>query len=154
MIFDSIENAARYIGLSPELDSALRHIPSFINEYRPKGRIDVDGQNLYANCTQYMTAAECTNLFESHDLYIDIHVAVSGEELVQYAAASDATIEKEYDEKNEASLYSAESNSAVHLSPGYFAIFFPGELHRTGLAVQSEALISKFIVKVLCNRES
>ncbi len=150
MIFDRIENAALYIGTNPELDAALKRIPMFIDEYRPKGRIDADGETLYANCTQYVTSSECTNLFESHRLYIDIHVAVSGEELVQYAAVSDAGLEKAYDETVEAALYRAETNSAVHLRPGYFAVFFPGELHRTGLAVKSEALISKFIVKALC----
>ena len=154
MIFDRIENAAMYMGMSSELDSAIKHIPLFINEYQPKGRIDADGENLYANCTQYVTSGECTNLFESHRLYMDIHVAVSGEELVQYAAAFDARVEKEYDEKVEAALYCAESNSAVHLRPGYFAVFFPGELHRTGIAVKSETLISKFIVKALYSTKS
>ncbi len=151
MIFDRIENAGNYLGLMPGLDEALKRLPVFIDSYQPKGRIEADGNRLYANCTQYKTAFETSNLFEVHSLYFDIHVLVDGEETAQYAALEDAVLVKEYDEAVEAALYSAETGSAVHLRPGFFAVFFPGEIHRTGVAANEETTVSKFIVKVLRN---
>ena len=150
MIFDRLENAESYLGISPELDGALKELPAFIEKYRGKGRIDCDGERLYANGTQYGTSLAHTGLFEVHRRYIDIHVVLAGEELAQCLPVDETEIEKEYDEAIEAALCRADAKTAVHLRPGFFAVFFPGEAHRTGLAVGAEGQVSKFIVKALC----
>ena len=148
MIFDRIENACRYLGLCPALDDALNRMESFAEQWQPKGRIEADGERLYANCMRYETSKDMDRLWEAHRKYIDIHVSLEGRELVEYTVPEKAELEKPYDAGIEASLYRAGAASSALLQPGYFAVFFPEEIHRAGkVAGDAVEAIRKYVVK-------
>ena len=150
MIFDSIDHAEAYMGISQELDRALQKLPLFLDQYKSSGRIEGDGEALYANCMQYKLSCDSRKWWESHFNYIDIHVVIKGKELVQLAGKDSAVLEKSYDPAVEAEMYCAEPAASVELQEGSFVVFFPGEIHRAGMASEeTEKVISKLVVKVL-----
>ncbi len=149
MIYDQLIYADKYRGLSPALDRALAALPDFVARYQPAGRLDMDGDRLYANCMRFESSNAPERLWEAHREYIDIHVVVEGHELLQQTSPEGAVPEKPYDAAIEAELFRAAGESSVLLRPGWFAVFFPGEIHRAGTTAAAEPeTISKFVVKV------
>ena len=80
---------------------------------------------------------EKPGLWEVHRDYIDIHVAVKGSEIIQFADAARLTLQQEFNEAIDAALYQGDPDSSLLSEPGKFIIFFPGEVHRTAVCAGS-----------------
>lgn len=149
MIIDKIENIGEYSGLSPLLYQAFSSIPDFLARFQPVGRLDGKEEILYANCMQIETSTDSDRLWEMHRDYIDVHVVVEGSEVIQLSALEVAKIETPYNEQIDASMYTAESIASFLAEPGWFVVFFPGEIHRAGTAAKGKSTqISKFVMKI------
>ncbi len=148
MIYDKLERAQRYMGLSPRLDRALSMIGAFVSRYQPTGRLDGDGDALYANCMHYTSSLDPEKLWESHRDYLDVHLVVRGAERVQLTDGAQARMTAEYDPAVEAALYRADADVSVPLDAGSFAVFFPGEIHRAGMAAAQPEEVCKIVIKV------
>ena len=152
MIFDTIDNASRYFGLFPSLDDALSKLAALVLRWQGPGRLELDGDKIYANCSAYQTSNDTERLWENHKEYCDIHIVVNGSELVQYATVDEATKVKPYNAKVDATLYKAPGTSSILLRPGYFIVFFPGEIHRPSTSTDiGESYVEKLVVKVAIN---
>ena len=51
-------------------------------------RYDIDGDNLYATVSEYITKNEEDAKFEAHQKYIDIQYVISGKEIMSIAPLS------------------------------------------------------------------
>lgn len=147
MIVDFIENTTKYKGLSDALDKAFEQMPMLISRCLKSGRLEVDGDEVYANCLSYETS-EKAGLWEVHRDYIDIHVAVEGLEIIQLADAKKLQLQQSYDEKIDAALYQGDPDSSILSEPGKFIVFFPGEVHRTAICAGYTDKINKMVIKV------
>ena len=119
-----------------------------LTKLEPK-RYDIDGDNLYASVSEYMTKNEEDAKFEAHRKYIDIQHVINGaeqmsitplskkmEEIVPYDPAKDV----EFMTVNEASSYEA--------TPDKFFIFFPSDIHRPSVKIGENKNVRKVVVKV------
>ena len=88
MILDQWENALRYLGISPELDLALRFL-SGLNpgQLAVNTRVGLQGSDVFYPVSEPLLSARAMT-FEFHRRYTDIHVPVTGTERIALCPAS------------------------------------------------------------------
>ncbi|WP_315708584.1 YhcH/YjgK/YiaL family protein [Brenneria uluponensis] len=116
----------------------------------PTGRVDIDGDKLYAQIIDLTTQPKEQNFPEVHRRYLDIHFLVSGEEAMGYAPDSgENTIAESLLEERDIIFYRPmENESLLVMQPGNYAIFFPQDVHRPACIYRQEQEIRKVVVKI------
>ncbi len=150
MILDKVENAARYAAINEGIVKAVEAAKQLRADTYVKGRVDVDGDNVYLNCAEYDTHDRKGALTEAHRAYLDVMVMVEGCESV-YVKRTDAlkNITKPYDASIEALLADTDEDvSAIRLTVGDFLVLFPEDAHAPGCHADAPSHIKKAIGKV------
>jgi YhcH/YjgK/YiaL family protein len=112
-------------------------------------RYDLDGDNLYAMVSAYMTKNPEDAKFEAHRQYIDIQYVVSGSEWIGIAPrASQDSILQQYDATKDIELLSLKQGMTVRAAQDRFFIFFPDDAHMPGLKAEANAPVRKVVVKI------
>lgn len=112
-------------------------------------RYEIDGVNVYAPVSEYLTKKHEEARYEGHKKYIDIQYVISGKELIGLTPSSDITgMLQEYDEANDIYFCKVGSIKNIPADPGRFFIFFPSDIHRPGLREGDSTLVKKIVVKV------
>ena len=150
MILDKVENAARYEGVHAGIPTAVAAALKLSADTYQKGRVDVDGDNIYLNCAEYDTHEREGALTEAHRAYLDVMVIVEGVETV-YVKRTDAlqNVTKPYDESIDALLADTDADTcAVRLVKGDFLVLFPEDAHAPGCHAGTPSHVKKAIGKV------
>ena len=149
MIFDRIDTVKAYASVIPY----AAEIAAFCRENDlsalPEGRYEIKGTDLYVNVQQAVTAPFEERGWESHKLYADLQLLVSGAETI---AASKASLPQPDDSRPENDYYGYKSMpgpfSMVTLTPGTFAYFAPGEAHAPCCCGYSPVTVKKAVFKI------
>ena len=151
MIYDRLENIGRYVGLSATLDAGLSFAQQADATLKP-GRHEVVA-GCFANVNRYRTTPIGVGDYESHEKYADIQFLLDGEELVRVAPVSAPCLRKAYDADRDVAFYAEEGSPATELriGNGWFAVFFPGEVHIPQICAGEEQEVLKVVVKVAVN---
>ena len=150
MILDKVENAARYAGVHAGIPKAVAAALKLDAATYQKGRVDVDGDNIYLNCAEYDTHDREGALTEAHRAYLDVMVVVEGVETV-CVKRTDAlqNVTKPYDASIEALLADTDADvSEIRLTVGDFLVLFPEDAHAPGCHADAPCHIKKAIGKV------
>ncbi len=148
MIYDKMQNVSNYLGISETLDKAIAFIQSCDPKALNPGRNEISGDDLYCNRITTTAKASCDVLFEKHEVYIDIHVVISGEEYIELGYEEDFTLVSDYDKENDMSTYKGDGKAKVLLEPGKFCICFTQDVHKPAVndfCVGKEIL--KYVIK-------
>lgn len=148
MIYDVVKNASKYKGLSKELDTALDFITNTNIKELECGRIDIDGEQVFANVMEYMTKLPSEGFFESHKKYIDIHMLITGEERVSVTDIDKVTDLSEYSEVDDFQKHEAKVYSDSLITEDCFMICFPQDAHRPGMAIEDKQEVKKIVLKI------
>lgn len=146
MIHGSLKHLARYEGLSPALKQGLRFLAETDLSAAAPGRIDIDGDRVFALIQEYETRAE-NNTPEAHRAYADIQYLLHGEEFIGVAPLEAMTEEVEARPENDIWFYRGETDR-VRIGGDVFAIFFPEDAHAPCIAAGACANVRKCVVKV------
>jgi YhcH/YjgK/YiaL family protein len=146
MIFDTLDNHARYAGLGNNLPAALKFLLENDLTALPVGRIEIDGDNLYALVQEYTTKPAAQGVWEAHRRYIDVQYLFSGHERMGFAQLSTMQL-GEYVPARDFQPMSGTGNH-VDVFAGAFVIFFPEDGHMPGLCVDAPEPIRKAVLKV------
>ena len=112
-------------------------------------RYDIDGNNLYAPVSEYITKNDTAARYEAHRNYIDIQYVVSGRELIGIAPLSDIKdILVPYDAATDVEFMTVSQIRNVPATSDRFFIFFPDDIHRPGLKDGVNSPVRKVVVKV------
>jgi YhcH/YjgK/YiaL family protein len=112
-------------------------------------KYEIDGTDLYAPLSEYMSKDEENARYEAHRKYIDIQYVVSGKELIGIAPISQQKeILEPYNEEKDIMFVTVNQVTNYHALPDRFFIFFPGDLHRPGLKDGENSPVRKVVVKV------
>jgi biofilm protein TabA len=112
-------------------------------------RHDIDGDNLFALVTDYLTKNEADAKFEAHQKYIDIQYVISGIEqmsVAPYALKKDVL--NAYDATKDIEYMTVTKSSSYKATPENFFIFFPSDIHRPTVKVGENSQVRKIVVKV------
>lgn len=112
-------------------------------------RYDIDGDNLYAPITEYMTRNEEDAQFEAHKKYIDIQYVISGSELMGLAPEAQLKeVTVPYDASKDVEFMTVNQLSNYKATPERFFIFFPSDIHRPGLKDGKSSPVRKVVIKL------
>ena len=143
------EFAVSYFKNKDRWDKAFKFLKSSDLSKLELKRIDIDGDNLFATVSEYISKNEEIAKFEAHRKYIDIQYVISGKEVMNITPMTtvkevltpyDATKDIEFVAVNKVVSFKAASDK--------FFIFFPGDAHRPGLKDGVNSPVRKIVVKV------
>ena len=148
MIFDSLKHRLQYESMHTSFPSAFDFIERAVRESLPVGRYEIDGDALYAIVQEYETKPHEDCAFEGHRKYIDIQYMISGSECMGAAELANVTPKTEYNEERDFLLFeNTDLASTLTVNEGEFAIFYPHDAHRPGMAFGAPTTIRKIVVK-------
>jgi biofilm protein TabA len=147
MIMDQLNNAGLYQFSNPRIVRGLEFLQSESVASLTPGRIDLDGNLLFALVQEYSTRPEFECAWEAHRKYIDIQYLVAGQERIDYAPVASLQISNPYDSSKDRANYTG-TGSLLHLQAGMFAIFFPHDAHRPCMAYRDPTSVRKIVLKV------
>jgi YhcH/YjgK/YiaL family protein len=147
MIYDNIKNINRYVAIHPHFPKLIKFVNDFDKLKFQIGKMEIDGENLFAIGAEYETRRAEEALWEGHKKYIDVHWVLSGSERVGLSSEEESTITKSYDEENDF-LNCETIGQTIDLKDGHFLLLFPGEIHKTSIAIGASEKVGKIIFKV------
>ncbi len=143
------EFAIAYFTNKERWDKAFKYLKTTeLNALEVK-RHDIDGDNLYALVSEYMTKNEEDAKFEAHKKYIDIQYIIDGSEQMSVAPVTKkGEVLTPYDETKDLEFMTVMESSDFIATPERFFLFFPSDLHRPGVKNGENAHVKKVVIKV------
>jgi YhcH/YjgK/YiaL family protein len=146
MILDFLENTTRYETVHFRFKQAFDFLKTADLASLPLGKIELDGQNLYANVQEVEGKTPEAARMETHDSYIDIQVPLSATETMGWIARNRLKLETDpYLPEKDIAFYADKTANLIRVQPGEFVVFFPEDGHQPCIG---EGKIRKVIVKV------
>ena len=146
MIYTKRKNLHRYFGISDAMDTAIRHIQSADLTQLVKGRNEVDGDQVFINRFDYQTMPQEQAIWEGHIQYADIHVLLSGQELI---GVTNIEALKETVRKVEEDFvgFEGEVQSWFPMTTEDILIVFPEDIHMVKVIHGESTLVEKACYK-------
>lgn len=111
------------------------------------GRYDLlDGT--YATVSEYKTKEPDSAKYEAHRKYIDIQYVQSGCEYIDLLPMSGIKEKAVYDEKSDILFFVGKEGKRLYADNNHFFVFFPEDVHRPCLKVDSVSTVRKIVVKI------
>lgn len=115
-------------------------------------RYDLEGSDVYATISEYMSKNESDARYEAHKNYIDIQYVAAGKELIGIAPISQQKeILEPYSDAKDIMYMTVGQINNYKATPDRFFIFFPDDAHRPGLKDGENAKVRKVVIKVKVN---
>ena len=132
----------------PQLRRAFEFLTSQDVKAWPDGRLELDGDRIFALPQGYLTRPPSQCRWEAHRRYIDIQYILSGREAMGYAPLSTLKPTTDFDQAKDVGFYDG-TGSIINVNAGMFAIFFPHDAHMPCLQVAHQPEpVRKVVVKV------
>lgn len=146
MIIDTLKNADTYVALNHRFATAFAMLRRANIALFPEGRLEIDGDEIYANIIKGPGRTPEEGKLETHDKYIDIQYVLSGTDTIGWKPRHDlAQPVNQPDPRDDVAFYDDEPDAWLTLRPGTFAICFPEDGH---MPMISEDVLHKVVVKV------
>ena len=145
MICDTLEHLTLYQGFHKNLDTAITFLMACDLNTLPLGRTEVDGENVFIHVMEAdLKPGEGANP-EYHRRYADLQIDITGGEGWGYATAPGEEVGTFTGDIGFQNSPDAVTGS---LGEGRFVLFFPGELHKPGVARPECTKVRKAVVKI------
>jgi len=151
MVFDRLDDAARYFSLGGGIETVLR----WFQTYRDTGadlpeRTELEPGRIWIRGVNYKTAPSDNLALEAHRAFVDVMYVVEGTERFYYKPFAEAeTIAMPYSAEKECALAALDADAcSCRFSAGHFVIFFPQDGHYASQLWQQPEKVRKFIAKV------
>ena len=148
MIIDTLSQSPKYYSVNSRFEAAFDFIKKVLDEDLPAGKYIMEEGALFASVQEYETKSEEKCRFEAHRKFIDIQYIVRGKEIMETLNSKFSKPSTEYKEDVQFFEKTDVFASAV-ISSDEYAIFFPSDIHRSGIFVTDPQPVKKIVVKVL-----
>lgn len=147
MIYDTLQNLSRYETLSSNFATAVQYLRTTDLSKLPHGHTEIAGDRVFLNHFDYTTAVRTPEtLFEAHEEYLDLHIVLSGQEVM--ALAPTELLNEQEREEDDSILYTGNETYRISLQVGQFALVYPGEGHMPKLVCGTPSRVDKIVVKI------
>lgn len=149
MIVDRLGQSDQYNGLHPRLVRALEFLRREDLMALPLGRIELEGDLLFALVQEYTTkdAAQCR--WEAHRKYHDVQFVARGVERIGVCHIDFMQVEQPHDAERDVAFFRGEGDF-ITLRAGSFAIFAPQDVHLPCTVAGQPELVRKIVIKAAC----
>lgn len=147
MILSNLSDSHLIEALHPSFKSVFDYIKKNDLSKVPTGRVTLDADNIFINIDDAKLRTKSEQVLELHRQYIDIHIPLSGEEIVGWTPLCDLkepsidlfNIERDF------ALYAQKPSTYFTVKPGQFYIMFPEDAHAP---IIGKGTLRKLIAKV------
>ena len=148
MIFDKVCEYKTYLGISEKLDLALEMMAEKDFSDIGPGKYDVcDG--VYFMIFDMEPHPYFSDKWEAHHNYLDIHIPLTGAEIVGVRHVSDVKECVEYNPETDMEFFSSDSDKELYpVHAGEFLICFPNDVHIPDVVIPGYEHIKKLVIKV------
>lgn len=149
MLFDRLDNWRAY-PFGSAWEDACEFLMSLPLDC-PEGETLLRGRDLYVRVMSYQPCPRRDAALEAHREYVDIHCVLAGVERVEWYPADTLEIKVPYDPARDAEFYASLALAPVRADLRYdrFAVFFPGDAHRTQICTtRTPGVVKKAVVKL------
>lgn len=148
MISGHIDHLAQAGLAQPLYDAIVQALAENPAQKQPDS-YTLDGERLMMNVMTLTTQPPHEKKAELHRAYIDIQVLLEGRETIHYGLAESAREQEEWHPEQDYQLcHEIHNPQALHLVPGMFAIFMPGEPHKPGCHDTGREPVKKVVIKL------
>lgn len=147
MIFDSLDNLLRYRDLHPAIETLAHIVSSASFRSAPDGSFETGRTDLACSIMTFDTGSE-DKPFEYHKRSCDAFVMLSGSEVCK-SARSCADMNDPAFCSADIAFADGQADDELVLGKGCFVIYFPGELHKSGIRANDDT-VRKAVFKLLC----
>lgn len=147
MIFGNINQAERYAFLPEELKAVFAYVQEHDLLSFAEGSHKINGDAFFVNVNEYDTVAREDRFWEAHKAYIDVHVMLQGQEIIDVNFIDNMQL-GEYKAENDFQALDGEVKASVQLKPGDFLVCYPEDAHRTGVIADEACHLKKAIFKI------
>ncbi len=136
--------------LPAQIAAAIQHLRDTDYSTMEPGKYPIDGEQMFALVQDPITQEWESGFPEFHARYTDVQYLLSGEEAIAYLPPNpQAQVRDNFlAERDIAFVQQQENETRIVLTPGMFAVFYPGELHRPCRLVQQSMRIKKVVIKI------
>ena len=145
MIVDSFDYIACYKGLHPNLDKAIDWLNSHTLDALENGKTIIDGENVFVNVMDADLRDADGAAFEYHRRYADLQIDLTGGEGWGY---TNLPGEEAGEFAGDIGFRTSPDAVSGVLGEGRFVLFFPGELHKPGVARPGCDHVRKAVIKI------
>ena len=139
MILSDLQNKYRYINLHPLFGKAFTFLEKENLNQLPEGRLEIDGDDLFAIISKPGTSAEEIPKLEAH--YI-----IAGTELFGWKNLNDCKhVEGEFDFEKDFVLYNDQDFTSFLLNKYNFVVVYPEDAHSPGIKTEH---LHKVVLKI------
>lgn len=156
MLVARLENALSHDYLSERFRKAYAFLQRSDLSALPVGRVDIDGDEVFASVQEYETSPAAERRYEAHRRYYDIQFMVEGTEAIWYAPLEALEPDGPFDEKGDGGLFVAAPGapeSEIILEPHGLAVVAPEDAHKPRCIPSAGGdvpqHVRKIVVKVL-----
>ena len=142
MIFDTLNRLAQYRGICPGLDKLIDFTLAHELNALPAGRNEIDGDLAWMNVNVAPLVPE-TDLYERHMEHLDLQIPLDAGEIITVRPVE----ELEWDFEGETGFTHGPAGTELHMVPGTFAVFFPGDAHNCGISEDGQTSCRKLVGK-------
>jgi YhcH/YjgK/YiaL family protein len=147
MIIDKIENASLYSSIHPLIAEGLKFITENDFSTIDPCKFQLKDDLLYAMVNEYETKPASACKPEAHKKYSDIQFMVSGVEKIGFTTYTGQQPSEAYNIEKDVQFFQV-ATDVFSLKAGYFAIFFPNDIHQPCIMNDSPSTVKKVVVKV------
>lgn len=148
MVTDHVSTLKQYAGLGKNFETAIRYVEGLNPDTVEAGHYEIDGERVYANVfDRDLTQMPVT--WEMHQKYADIHLVLSGSEVIGYYPLTRLAEVPAFPEDDDNVLMEGLDGTLVPLEAGEFMIALPQDVHLPNCPGKSCAHSKKMVLKVL-----
>ncbi|MEG3133036.1 N-acetylneuraminate anomerase [Rouxiella sp. T17] len=149
MFHGSLAQPLFFDGLPERIRWVLDYLAKTSLQELSCGRHDIDGDLMFMNVMEFDAQPAQNKKAELHHVYADIQVLISGIEGIEYSPFTPEKNLGPYQADDDYQLISdIPHKSQLHMFPGMFAVFLPGEPHKPGCQIAGSDTIKKVVVKL------
>jgi biofilm protein TabA len=150
MVVSDLDHSDHQTAGAPGLQKAFAFLRSHGIHQLPDGRVEIDGDRVFALVQRYETMMTDAPKFEFHRKYIDVQFIVSGEEVIGWAPVERMTVTEAYDAKKDICFGTVAKGAwtPAYLQAGQLAVLWPEDGHAPKLASSASSPVMKIVVKV------
>ncbi len=151
MIYGRLDNLAAEAGTLPDnILKGLKFLAETDLANAEPGRIDIDGDQMFALVQDYTTKSPSEKRPEAHESYIDIQFVFSGKEAIGFAPLVEMPeVVKDLMEEHDVRFFGDVPDECfLTFSAGSYAVFYPWDIHRPGCWAEQAEDVRKVVVKI------
>ena len=145
MICDTLVQLHLYKGFHKNLDTAIEFLAAHPLDTLPLGRTEVDGDEVFINVMDADLKPHTGSHAEYHRFYADLQIDLTGGEGWGY---TNLPGEEAGEFTGDIGFRTSPDAVSGTLGEGRFVLFFPGELHKPGVARPGCAHVRKVVIKI------